>query len=314
MILLTGGSGYIGSHMLLALLQRGNQVVVLDNLSTGSLASFENACSLSGSHAEFVQGDIRDTDLLNSVFSQYNIDTVIHMAALKSVSQSATYPLRYYDNNVIGSTNLLNVMQKFGVKKLLFASSLSASKPCSPYAQSKNIIEEIMKDVANSDDTYSFISLRYSNPIGCYGTALDDSSQDNLLPSIIRVVKGKQSYLTIFGNDYDTPDGTALRDYVHILDVVDASLLALDHSANNRGYHCWQIGSGKSTSVMQILTLFAKQTEQSLPYVVKQKRTGDVAESHCDISQTFKQLGWQPKRSIFEAIASTTNLSITKGL
>lgn len=307
MILLTGGAGYIGSHMLLALLQRGDDVVVLDNLSTGNKRAFDSVCQLTNSHAEFVQGDIRDTDLLNNVFSLYNIDTVIHMAALKSVSQSVFEPLRYYDNNVVGSINLLNVMRNFGVKKLLFASSISASKPCSPYAQSKRIVDEAMKDMADSDDTHGFASLRYSNPIGCYDATLVDSSQNNLLPSIMRVVNGKQSYLTIFGNDYDTPDGTAMRDYVHILDVVDASLLALDYLDNHHGHHCLPVGSGKSTSVMRILELFAQQTNQCLPYVIKARRTGDTADSHCDISQTCQQLGWQPKRSIDDAIASVIN-------
>ncbi|ALF60320.1 UDP-glucose 4-epimerase GalE [Psychrobacter urativorans] len=314
MILLTGGAGYIGSHMLLALLQRGDDVVVLDNLSTGSKQVFDHVCRISGSNAEFVQGDIRDTDLLNIVFSRLPIDTVIHMAGLKSVSQSVVEPLRYYDNNVVGSINLLNVMRNFGVKKLLFASSISASKPCSPYAQSKSIVDEAMKDMAASDDTYSFISLRYSNPIGCYDVTLADTSQDNLLPAIMRVINGEQSYLTIFGNDYDTPDGTAMRDYVHILDVVDASLLALDYLDNHHGHHCLPVGSGKSTSVMRILELFAQQTNQCLPYVIKARRTGDTADSHCDISQACQQLGWQPKHSIYDAIASTTNFSITKGL
>ena len=307
MILLTGGAGYIGSHMLLALLQRGDDVVVLDNLSTGNKRAFDSVCQLTNSHAEFVQGDIRDTDLLNNVFSLYNIDTVIHMAALKSVSQSVFEPLRYYDNNVVGSINLLNVMRNFGVKKLLFASLISASKPCRPYAQSKRIVDEAMKDMADSDDTHGFASLRYSNPIGCYDATLVDSSQNNLLPSIMRVVNGKQSYLTIFGNDYDTPDGTAMRDYVHILDVVDASLLALDYLDNHHGHHCLPVGSGKSTSVMRILELFAQQTNQCLPYVIKARRTGDTADSHCDISQTCQQLGWQPKRSIDDAIASVIN-------
>lgn len=314
MILLTGGAGYIGSHMLLALLQRGDDVIVLDSLSTGCKRAFDSVCQLTNSYAEFVQGDICDTDLLNRVFSQYSIDTVIHIAGLKSVSQSIIKPLHYYHNNVVGSLNLLNVMQSFGVKKLLFSSSISANKPCSPYANSKNMIDEIMNDVANSDNSLSFASLRYSNPIGCYDVTLADTSQDNLLPAIMRVVNGKQSYLTLFGNDYDTPDGTAMRDYVHILDVVDASLLALGYLSKNKGYHCLPIGSGKSTSVMRILTLFAKQSNQCLPYVVKARRTGDMADSHCDVNQACQKLGWQPKHSIYDAIASTTNSPITKGL
>lgn len=304
MILLTGGAGYIGSHLLLALLQRGNDVVVLDNLSTGSVARFESVCGLANGHAELVQGDIRDTDLLNTLFSQYNIDTVIHMAALKSVSQSMTEPLNYYDNNITGSLNLLKAMQSFGVKKLLFTSSISASKPCSPYAYSKYVFDGVLKDMTRRDDDYGFASLQYSNPIGCYNAAIADSSQDNLLPAIMRVVEGKQDFFTVFGGDYNTPDGTAMRDYVHISDAVDATLLALDYIANNQGYRCWQIGSGKSTSVKQVLELFTNQTEQSLPYIVKQKRKGDVSESHCDISQTCQQLDWQPKHSIDDAIVS----------
>lgn len=307
MILLTGGAGYIGSHMLLALLQHGDDVVVLDNLSTGSKHAFDSVCKLTDSNAKFIQGDICDADLLNTLFSSYNIDVVIHMAGLKSVSQSVALPLAYYDNNVIGSLNLLKAMQAFGVKKLLFASSMLTLKPCSPYAQSKNVIEKVLENLANSDNKLSFASLRYSNPVGCYDAAITDTSQDNLLPAIMRVAKGQQDWLTIFGDDYNTPDGTAMRDYVHILDVVDATLLALDYLSKNKGYHYLPIGSGNSTSVMQLCELFTQQTSQSLHYVIKARRTGDTAESHCDISQTCLQLGWQPKHSIYDAIASMIN-------
>lgn len=305
MILLTGGAGYIGSHTLLALLQRGDNVVVLDNLSTGSIARFQSVCNLAGSTAEFVHGDIRDTDLLNSVFSQHDIDAVVHMAGLKSVSQSVVEPLNYYDNNIVGSINLLKFIRGFGVNKLLFASSLSAGTPSSPYAQSKCIIDGVLKAMAASDDSMGFASLRYSNPIGCYDAAIADTSPDNLLPTIMRVVKGKQSQLTIFGDDYDTPDGTAMRDYVHILDVVDATLLALDYLSKNKGYYCWQVGLGVSVSVKQLLSAFEKQMGCQLPYnTVKLSRQGDVASCGCNIDDIKQALNWTPKFGVGGAIES----------
>lgn len=296
MILLTGGAGYIGSHLLISLLQRGENVIVLDNLTTGRKLIFDAACQIAGAEAVFIQGDIRDAKLLKRLFARHDIDAVIHMAGLKSVSESMSNSLAYYSSNIAGTTCLLDAMRVSGVRKLIFGSSISATDCKSVYAESKLIVDNLLGRLAgNKKSRLSFASLRYSNPIGCLNPLLADNSLDNLLPEIMRIANKEKEFLSVFGGDYATPDGTAMRDYIHISDAVSATLAALDFLYENKGYYCWQVGAGSNISVKQMVAFIERQLNVEIPCILKPRREGDLGSVNCDISMTCQQLKWQPK-------------------
>ena len=320
MILLTGGAGYIGSHMLAALLDSSKDVVVLDNLSTGDIDRVTHVCRVNngaGSVA-FVEGDIRDAALLNHLFDAYPITAVLHLAGLKSISGSTKDPNAYHDNNVTGSAVLLSAMIRAGVKTMLFSSSMSVyqhtsglpvdestpTHPNNPYSQSKLDFDNMLAAAADGDDTLRLASIRYANPIGTNCPALLDKSQDNLLPTLSRVIAGKQRALTVFGGDYATVDGTAVRDYIHVNDVISAHLSALTYLKRHSGHHVWNIGSGSSWSVMQIIGMFEHASGKHVRYEIKGARTGDCAAMYVDCIKAAHDLNWQPQHSVFKAVYS----------
>ena len=323
MILLTGGAGYIGSNMLLALLNEQHNVLVLDNLSAGSKAAFDHACKLScgRGQARFIEADIRQPDALHAIFANNPIDTVLHFAGKKSIGESVANPLLYYENNVLGSINILSAMATFNVKKLLFSSTTSVYgqtnnmplnersvvAPNNPYSQSKAVIDTFLQKMAASDGSLRLASMRYANPIGAYDPMLADNSQDNLLPAMQRVKRREREYLSIYGGDYNTIDGTAVRDYIHVADVVRAHVLALDYLANHTGYHLWNIGQGKGYSVKQMIALFEQTHGQAIPYQYRPRRRGDVAASYTSYGKIQAQTGWQPKHTISAALASVAH-------
>lgn len=327
MILLTGGAGYIGSNMLLTLLNKQHNVLVLDNLSAGNKAAFDHACKLScgRGQAHFIEADIRQPDALHSIFAHNPIDTVLHFAGKKSIGESVANPLSYYENNVLGSINILNAMAAFNVKKLLFSSTTSVYgqtnnmplnecsvvAPNNPYSQSKAVIDTLLQQMAASDGSLRLASMRYANPIGACDPMLADNSQDNLLPAMERVKRRECEYLSIYGGDYHTIDGTAVRDYIHVADVVRAHVLALDYLANNAGYHLWNISQGKGYSVKQMVALFEQVHGQSIPYQYRPRRQGDAPAFYASYDKIQAQTGWQPIHTISDALASVAHPQTT---
>lgn len=308
MILLTGGAGYIGSHTLVALLNKGYKVVVFDNLSTGHYEAFNKACQLAKKEgrATFLEGDIRDMATLRRVFSKNTISAVIHLAGKKSIAESCNNPAAYYENNIMGSKNMLCAMNDFGVDTLVFGSSVSVYaaqnqmikecslvRPTNPYSKSKAIIDAILERLAVGREV-GFGSLRYSNPIGCIDAKLQDYSADNLVPSIVRVSKGAQTHLNIFGDSYQTEDGTAVRDYVDVKDIAEANVLALEYLMKNKGYSVWNIASSVSLSVKEVISIFERANDVDIPYQTQSARAGDIAVINIDNTKAFQQLGWQP--------------------
>ena len=274
-ILVTGGAGYIGSHTVLALLQAHYHVIVLDNLSNSSAQSLERVATITGRTPEFIQGDIRDRALLDQLFSNYRIQSVLHFAGLKAVGESVQQPLRYYDNNVHGSSILLQAMAAAGVFELVFSSSATVygepaqmpiaescptGQPTNPYGRSKLMVEHILSDVALTDPRWRIAILRYFNPVGAHESGLigedPNGIPNNLVPFIAQVAVGKLPELAVFGNDYPTPDGTGVRDYIHVVDLAHGHLCALQALATRQGTHIWNLGTGQGYSVLEMIAAF----------------------------------------------------------
>lgn len=319
-ILVTGGAGYIGSHTTLALLCAGIDVVVVDNLFNSSFEALTRVEKIANRRLVFVRGDVRDRNLLDRVFHEHRIYSVMHFAGLKSVSESVSQPLRYFDNNITGSQVLLQSMANAGVFKLIFSSSATVygdvtsvpvselcpvGRPMNPYGRSKLVVEDILNDLAVSDSRWCCGILRYFNPIGAHESGLigEDPSgiPNNLLPYISQVAVGKLDQLSVFGDDYNTPDGTAIRDYIHVMDLAEGHLRALDALRGN-GVHIWNIGTGKGYSVLEMLRAFEQIIGRSLPYTVAPRRAGDVAICYADPSKAELELGWRAQRGLYEMI------------
>lgn len=323
MILVTGGTGYIGSHTVVELLARGEQVLILDNLCNSSLKVLERIESITGKRPGFVKADIRDKDALQAVFNEHRIGSVVHFAGLKAVGESVAQPLAYYDNNVSGTANLLQVMAEAGVRRLVFSSSATVYgdphtvpiredfplHATNPYGRTKLMIEEMLRDLALSDPIWRIAILRYFNPVGAHASGLIGESPNgvpnNLMPFVAQVAVGRRTELSVFGSDYPTPDGTGVRDYIHVVDLALGHLAALDELARSSGTLTVNLGTGQGYSVLDMVRAFEQASGRSVPYRLVDRRPGDIASCYADPVLAEKILGWRAKRSIEEMCADT---------
>ncbi len=315
-ILVTGGTGYIGSHAVLALLEAGHDVVVIDNLSNSSEMSLHRIREITGRTACFHRVDLLDEVGLENVFREERVDAVIHFAGLKAVGESVEEPLRYYRNNVSGTLNLLRVMEDQGVRTIVFSSSatvygateeapLTEKMPLdavNPYGRTKEQIEDILSDLGAADRRWSIALLRYFNPVGAHESGLigEDPTgiPNNLLPFVAQVAVGRREKVMVFGNDYPTPDGTGIRDYIHVVDLAAGHLAALNYLGNHSGVHRWNLGTGQGSSVLEVLSAFSAAVGRPVPYEFAPRRPGDAAVSYADPSAALADLGWSAHRTL----------------
>ncbi len=315
-ILVTGGSGYIGSHTVLALLEAGHDVVVIDNLANSNQESLRRVGEIAGRSAEFLQVDLLDETALDNAFSSQNVDAVIHFAGLKAVGESVEKPLYYYHNNVGGTLNLLRCMERHDVRTLVFSSSATvygASEEVplveklpldavNPYGRTKEQIEDILSDVGAADERWNIALLRYFNPVGAHesGRIGEDptGTPNNLLPFVAQVAVGRREKVMVFGNDYPTPDGTGIRDYIHVVDLAAGHLAALDYVHSHSGVHRWNLGTGKGSSVLEVLAAFSAAAGHEVPYEFGPRRPGDAAVSYADPSAALADLGWSAHKTL----------------
>jgi len=317
-ILVTGGAGYIGSHTCVELLNAGYEIIVVDNLINSSEKALERVREITGKKLTFYKADLLDKEALDNIFKKENIDSVIHFAGLKAVGESVSMPLKYYHNNITGTITLCEVMQKYGVKDIVFSSSatvygnpetvpiredfpLSATNP---YGRTKLIIENLLKDLYVSDNSWNIVMLRYFNPIGAHksGKIGEDPKNipNNLVPYITQVAIGKLEYLGVFGNDYDTPDGTGVRDYIHVTDLAIGHLKALEKLKEKPGVLIYNLGTGKGYSVLEMVKNFEKVSGRTIKYKILPRRPGDIAICFADPSKAKQELGWEATRDIDE--------------
>ncbi|MFZ3416993.1 UDP-glucose 4-epimerase GalE [Arthrobacter sp. 3Tela_A] len=315
-ILVTGGTGYIGSHTTLELLQAGHDVVVMDNLANSSTESLNRVQELTGRTAAFVQADLLDPEALEAIFTEHSPEAVIHFAGLKAVGESVAKPLHYYRNNVAGTLNLLAAMDRHDVRTIVFSSSATvygASEEVpliekmpmdavNPYGRTKEQIEDILSDLGASDERWSIALLRYFNPVGAHdsGRIGEDPTgvPNNLLPFVAQVAVGRRDKVMVFGNDYPTPDGTGVRDYIHVMDLAAGHLAALDYISARKGVKRWNLGTGNGSSVLEVLAAFSKAAGREVPYEFAPRRPGDAAVSYADPSAALAELGWSAGRSL----------------
>jgi UDP-glucose 4-epimerase len=316
MILVTGGAGYIGSHTCVLLIEAGYEVVIFDNFSNSSKDSIKRVEKIIGKEIVVIEGDIRNQEELQKIFDGYKIDAVIHFAGLKAVGESVEQPLKYYDNNVIGTIVLSEVMQKNGCKSIIFSSSATVygdpdSVPIredfplsatNPYGRSKLIIEEILRDVYLSDNSWKIVLLRYFNPVGAYesGTIGENPRgvPNNLMPFVAQTAVGKREQLSVFGDDYDTPDGTGVRDYIHVVDLANGHLKALDRIESFTEMMTINLGTGRGYSVLEMVKAFERASGKRVPYLIAPRRAGDIATCYADPSYAKEVLDWEATRDI----------------
>ncbi|MCU4499515.1 UDP-glucose 4-epimerase GalE [Acinetobacter radioresistens] len=316
-VLVTGGAGYIGSHTCVELLQAGHEVIVLDNLSNSSEEALHRVQQLTQKSLVFIQGDIRDHQVLEQIFDEYKIDAVIHFAGLKAVGESQQVPLVYFDNNIAGSIALVQAMQKAQVYRLVFSSSatvydeanisplkeeMPTGMPSNNYGYTKLMVEQILEKLSIADERWSIALLRYFNPVGAHQSGqIGEDPQgipNNLMPYITQVAVGRREKLSIYGSDYDTVDGTGIRDYIHVVDLANAHLCALNNRLNSQGCRAWNIGTGQGSSVLQVKNAFEAVNQVKIPFEFVPRRTGDVAISFADNSRAMAELGWQPRYTL----------------
>ncbi|MEW6259817.1 MAG: UDP-glucose 4-epimerase GalE [Thermodesulfobacteriota bacterium] len=322
-ILLTGGAGYIGSHACVVLLEAGHDVVVVDNFSNSSPVALDRVKQITGKAAVHFPVDITDGQALRSVFEAHPVDAVIHFAGFKAVGESVEKPLFYYWNNVVGSVVLLKTMAAFGVRKIVFSSSATVygatdrvptdetcqPAPTNPYGRTKWMIETILGDLFVSDPSWHISILRYFNPVGAHESGLigedPNGIPNNLVPYIAQVAIGKQEWLRVWGNDYPTPDGTGIRDYIHVMDLVEGHLSALETLFNRPGCDVYNLGTGKGTSVLEMVAAFEKESGRPIPYRIMARRPGDVAVSTADPTRANRELGWHSHRDVLDMCRDT---------
>jgi len=315
-ILVTGGAGYIGSHTALELLEAGYEVVVVDDLSNSSEESLQRVQELSGRKLTFYPLDLRDAQGLEKVFATDSIDAVIHFAGLKAVGESQEFPLRYYDNNLTSTLVLLETMKRHEVKQLVFSSSCTVygipdqvpireDAPLhayNPYGRTKLFIEEMLRDVATLESGWSIVSLRYFNPIGAHpsGRIGEDpiGPPNNLMPYLTQVAVGRREFVRVFGSDYPTPDGTGVRDYIHVVDLAQGHLAALGALPGSHPYRAYNLGTGKGHSVLEVIEALSEVVGRKLPYRISDRRPGDIAQAWADPELAALELGWKAKRSL----------------
>ncbi|WP_288416250.1 UDP-glucose 4-epimerase GalE [uncultured Acinetobacter sp.] len=325
-ILVTGGAGYIGSHTCVELLQAHHDVVVLDNLSNSSREALVRVEALAGKSLEFVEGDIRDSQMLDQVFKQFQIDAVIHFAGLKAVGESQQIPLTYFDNNIAGSIHLVDAMARAGVFKLVFSSSatvydeanssplnedMPTGMPSNNYGYTKLIVEQMLQKLALADARWSIALLRYFNPVGAHPSGrIGEDPQgipNNLMPYVTQVAVGRREKLSIFGQDYDTADGTGVRDYIHVVDLANAHLCALNNRLNAQGCRAWNIGTGQGSSVLEVKNTFEQVNGVPIAFEFAPRREGDVATSFADNQRAMNELDWAPKYTLEDMLKDSWN-------
>ena len=321
-VLVTGGAGYIGSHTLVCLLNLGYEVVVYDNLVNSSIKALRRVEEIAGKDLEFVEGDVTDSRALDDLFAKYSIDAVIHFAALKAVGESSQRPLQYYETNVYGSLCLLKAMEKAGVNHFVYSSSatvygemnpspyvetMELGSPSSPYGASKVMVERVLADTARVNPKFRAISLRYFNPVGAHPSGLigEDPSgiPNNLLPFITQVAVGLRDSLSVFGGDYPTADGTCIRDYLHVMDLAEGHVVAIDwlaEQSNFNGVEAFNLGAGTGVSVLEIIASFEAATHQKINFEIVERRAGDLPAFWANADKADKVLNWQAKRTLVE--------------
>ena len=323
-ILVTGGAGFIGSHTIVELLAAGHTPIAYDNLCNSTAAVFERIEQVTGKQVEFVEGDIRDTQTLAQVFARHDIDCVIHFAGLKAVGESVHKPLEYYDNNVGGTIALLSAMRDAGCGNIVFSSSATVygtperlpltedmpkGEATNPYGRTKTIIEDILSDVQRANPQMNVVLLRYFNPIGAHPSGLmgEDPTgvPNNLMPYITQVAVGKRDCLNVFGDDYPTPDGTGVRDYIHVMDLASGHAAALKALRPEGGLSIYNLGTGKGTSVLELVHAFEKATGVEVPYRICPRREGDVAACYADCGKAERELGWKARYGIEDMCADS---------
>lgn len=321
-ILVSGGAGYIGSHTCHQLLMQGHEVVVFDNLSNSSEESLNRVRALTGKEITFYKADMLDAEAINEIFDKEQIDAVIHFAGLKAVGESVAKPLEYYHNNITGTLVLCDAMRKHGVKKMIFSSSATVygdpafipitedcpkGKCTNPYGQTKSMLEEILIDIQKADPEWTVILLRYFNPVGAHESGMigEDPAgiPNNLTPYITQVAVGKLKEVGVFGDDYDTPDGTGVRDYIHVMDLADGHVMALKKFEDEPAVHIYNLGTGHGYSVLDMIKAFSRAVGKEIPYVIKPRRPGDIATCYADPAKAKAELGWEAKRGIDEMCA-----------
>ncbi|WP_216936740.1 UDP-glucose 4-epimerase GalE [Acinetobacter sp. BY484] len=323
-ILVTGGAGYIGSHTCVELLNAGHEVVVLDNLCNSSSESLSRVEKLTQKSLTFIEGDIRDSQLLDQVFQHQSIDAVIHFAGLKAVGESQQIPLAYFDNNIAGSISLVQAMQRAQVFKLVFSSSatvygennpsplnedMPTGMPTNNYGYTKLIVEQLLEKLSIADERWSIALLRYFNPVGAHKSGqIGEDPQgipNNLMPYVTQVAVGRREKLSIFGHDYDTVDGTGVRDYIHVVDLANAHLCALNNRLTTQGCRVWNIGTGNGISVLQVKNTFEQVNGVAVPFEFVPRREGDVATCFADNARAVRELGWTPQYGLEDMLADS---------
>jgi UDP-glucose 4-epimerase len=325
-ILVTGGTGFIGSHTCVELIESGYDVVVLDNLSNSSMKSLERVEELTGKKVKFYKADILDREALNEIFDKEEIDSVIHFAGLKAVGESVRKPWEYYENNIAGTLTLVDVMRQHGVKNIIFSSSATVygdpaeipiTEKCpkgtctNPYGWTKSMLEQVLSDIQKADEEWNVVLLRYFNPIGAHPSGRmgenPNGIPNNLMPYITQVAVGKLDHLTIFGDDYDTPDGTGVRDYIHVVDLAKGHVKALKKLEPGSGLSIYNLGTGVGYSVLDIVKNFEKANDIEIKYEIGPRRSGDVAACYSDATKAKEELGWEAEFGILEMCRDSWN-------
>ena len=319
-ILVTGGAGSIGSHTTVELLAAGHEVIILDDFSNSSPKVLDRLKTITGKNIAFYEGSILDKPFLNKIFKENNIEAVIHFAAFKAVGESVKEPLKYYHNNIAGTISLLEVMAENKVKNIVFSSSatvygmnnispLTEDMPTSatnPYGYTKVMMEQILNDVAFADKEWSVTNLRYFNPIGAHESGLigeaPNGVPNNIMPYITQVAVGKLQELSIFGDDYDTPDGTGVRDYIHVIDLAKGHVLALKDNLATTGSHVYNLGAGQGYSVLDLVKTFEKENNVTIPYTIKPRRAGDIATCYANSNKAKEVLGWTAQKTLADMV------------
>ncbi len=324
-ILVTGGAGYIGSHTCVELLEAGYDVVVVDNLYNASPESLKRVEKITGKTVAFYEADILDKEALNKIFDDHkDIEAVIHFAGYKAVGESVQKPIEYYHNNMTGTLILCDVMRAHGVKNIVFSSSATVygdpaqipitescpkGQPTNPYGWTKSMLEQVLTDIHTSDPEWNVVLLRYFNPIGAHKSGIIGEDPkgipNNLVPYVAQVAVGKRAALGVFGNDYDTPDGTGVRDYIHVVDLAQGHVKAIEKIRQNPGVEVYNLGTGNGYSVLQVVEAFGKACGHPIPYEIKPRREGDIATCYCDPKKAKEDLGWEAKYGVDEMCEDT---------
>lgn len=323
-ILITGGAGFIGSHTCVEMLNAGKEIVVIDNYVNSSPEALERVKKITGKDFPYCECDIRDEAGLRKVFDAFSIDAVIHFAGLKAVGESCQKPVEYYDNNIGGTVTLLKVMKEKNVKTLVFSSSatvygsenpvpfredMKTGGTTNPYGTTKHFIEIILSDLCKADPTWSVSLLRFFNPIGAHESGLigeaPNGIPNNLMPYIAQVAVGKREKLSVYGNDYDTPDGTGVRDYIHVVDLAKGHVFATERALSVRGIEVFNLGTGRGVSVLELIKAFEEANGIRIPYVIAPRRPGDIAYSYADVSKALRVLGWKTQKTALDACRDT---------